>query len=118
MKTLHNINFWATALTLVLYITIYFGMTAQLVLGPLQLILATIISVSYYKEMDQYHKTMLRYYWIAASLALIMVFIQWIYDNYNTFTTVTFLFVLPMMIACYFVYVTRKLNNYFESLNS
>lgn len=115
MKIIHNINFWATLITLILYITVYFGMLSQLVLGPLQLILATIVSVRYYKELDIHHKNLLLYYWVAVAFALTMAITLWTSDIFGSFVVITFLFVVPMSVACYFLYVTKKLNNHLKN---
>lgn len=43
MKTLHQINFWALAINIALFIVPYFGMAFMMVLGAVQLILALAI---------------------------------------------------------------------------
>ncbi|MFP5438392.1 MAG: hypothetical protein ACLGH8_11425 [Bacteroidia bacterium] len=117
MKTIHIINSIATWATILLYITIYFGMLSQVVLGPLQLILATIISVRYYKELNLNHKNLVLYYWIAAVIALTMAGFAWSTDFYNTALTIVAIFVIPITVACYFLYVTNKLNKHLSHEN-
>ncbi|MFP9113816.1 hypothetical protein ACLI1A_07720 [Flavobacterium sp. RHBU_3] len=112
MKTIHTINSIATWATLLLYISIFFGMYAQIVLGPLQLLLAVIISVIYYKELDQHHKKLITNYWTAAAIALFIVFCAWATDFYTPAVAIISLYLIPMTVACYFLYVTNKLNKY------
>ncbi|MES2486582.1 MAG: hypothetical protein V4581_11640, partial [Bacteroidota bacterium] len=72
MKIIHNINQIATCTTIVLYLTVIGGMYAQLVLGPLQLLLAGIITYKYYKKLDKHTRKGLNQYWVAATAALVL----------------------------------------------
>lgn len=111
MKTIHFINLLATLATLLLYLLIFPGMAAQLLLGPLQLILALIISFKYYRQLDRKHQLLVRYYWLAALLALIIAGITSI-GLEGSVTAIIGLCVVPMIVACYFLYVTTKLDNH------
>lgn len=115
MKTIYIINSIATWTTILLYISIFFGMYAQIVLGPLQLILAIIISIIYFKKVDQNHKNLMLYYWAAAVFALVMAGFAWSTDFDNVALTLICLFIIPMSVACYFLYVTKKLNNHLKN---
>jgi hypothetical protein len=117
MKIIHTINSFATWATILLYITVYFGMLAQLVLGPLQLILATILSVRYYKELDQRYKNLALYYWAAAVSALATAGFAWLADLENIVLTIVAVFVIPMTVACYFLFVTDKINKHLSHEN-
>ena len=109
MKTIHYINLIATSITLALYLLLFYGMMAQIVLGPLQLDLAIIISLRYYKLLDQHHQIFLLLYCLVAILALIIAAVSWAGGGEHTIIGV---FVIPMLVAYYFLYVTKRLNNY------
>lgn len=112
MKIIHNINTLATWATILLYISIFLGMYAQIVLGPLQLILATIVSIKYYKSLNKYHKNLVLYYWLAVVATLALAGFVWSTNFDNVPLTIGCLFIIPMSVACYFLYVTKKLNKY------
>lgn len=111
MKLIHLINTFATCITLLGYILfIYPGMLAQIILGPLQIILAIIISVKYFDLVKYENQKHLEKYWTAVVISLILIVIS--YKNhaaFNNFKIVT-VFVIPMLIACYFLYITNLIN--------
>ena len=111
MKILHKINFYALVVTLLLYITVYLGMLVQMVLGVIQLIVAITITWRYYYDLPINHKKLLHRYWLAVLASVTYIFVAYWLDNsyVNDFFMITSLFVFPMAIACYFVYVTYKL---------
>jgi hypothetical protein len=115
MYIIHVINKIATGATLLLYVTLICGMYAQIVLGPLQLILAAIVTLLYYKKLDTIRKGLLLRYWMAAAIALALFGMSCMYwDSMDLIIIVSF-FIIPMIVACYFVYVTSMLNKYIES---
>ena len=111
MKILHKINFFALAITLALYLTVFLGMYAQIILGPLQLLLALIVSFKYYKNLNKTLKNYLLAYWITAAISLIIAYLSWTHSTANDYIIIT-VFVIPMLIACYFVYVTYKITQH------
>ncbi|GGB76639.1 hypothetical protein GCM10007424_15810 [Flavobacterium suaedae] len=111
MKALHKINIVALAITLLLYFTVYLGMCAQVLLGVIQLVIASIISLYYSDRLSQKLKKNIKIYWILVGTSLVMAYIFWTYFKYNDFLIVT-LFVIPMLIACYFAYLTYKITQY------
>ena len=116
MKTIHVINQIATCATIVLYLTIIGGMYAQLVLGPLQLLLAGIITYKYYKRLDKHTRRGLNQYWIAAIMALVAAGTSIFFsDSPNLFMLAT-LFIIPMAIAIYFLNLTADINANFKNL--
>jgi hypothetical protein len=112
MKTIHRINAFVTSATLTLYLLIFLGMYAQIILGPLQLILAVVISIKYYNKMGLLNKKLFLCYWLAAAVALTAAVITWQQNSSNDAVVILFLFVIPMTVACYFLYVTNKLNKH------
>ncbi len=109
MKILHCANCCFYILTIIPYITIYFvmyGMYAQFLLGVIQLILALILLFSLKKFNLDIRKHMKRY-WM--SVLGILSFI-WVISKSSGIKDdviqVLFVFVIPMIIASYFVYIT------------
>ncbi len=117
MKILHQINTFTLTITLVLYLTVFLGMYAQIILGPLQLIIALIISFKYYKRLIPKLKKGILTYWTLAIVSLIIAYFSWTYYQANDFIIVT-VFVIPMLIACYFTYLTFKITQYLNTLKS
>lgn len=115
MKTLHKTNFFALVITLALYLTVYLGMCAQVILGPLQLLLALVISFNYYKKLNKPLKNHLLTYWLTAAISLIIAYLSWTHNTANDYVIIT-VFVIPMLIACYFVYVTYKITQHLSTL--
>ncbi|WP_297332698.1 hypothetical protein [Flavobacterium sp.] len=111
MKTLHKINVIALITTLLLYITVLLGMYAQILLGPLQLIIALIVSYSYYKKLSPRLQKGIILYWIAAVTSLTITYFSWLDYRANDFIIIT-LFVIPMLIACYFARLTYCITKY------
>ena len=108
MKALHYINCFFYVITLAPYATVYyafFGMYAQIALGVVQLLLAVIVLIGF-----RQHKRIKRHisnYWVMALLNLLIILIinKTNLINYGA-ATITFVFVTPMLIASYFVYIT------------
>ncbi|WOD42284.1 hypothetical protein [Hwangdonia lutea] len=112
MKILHYINCFFYLITIVPYITIYYffiGLYAQIILGIAQLVIAIIISL-YVTKHSRINKRHISNYWIAAltNLLVILILFKTNFTNNETITTV-FLFILPMLIASYFVYITYSI---------
>lgn len=115
MKAIHFINIVATYITIGLYMFIFLGMIAQIILGPLQLLLAIIISIRYYKVLDQHNQILMMYYWFLAVVSLSIAAITW-FSYQNSVTAIICIYVVPMLVACYFLYVTKSLSKYMDRL--
>lgn len=112
MKILHYINCLFYLITIVPYITIqyaFFGMYAQFILGIAQIVIAIIISL-YFKKHSRINKKHISNYWIAAltNLLAILILFKTNFTNNETIT-ILFLFIIPMLIASYFVYITYSI---------
>lgn len=116
MKTIHQINKWALIVTLVLYCTVYLGMLAQIVLGTLQLFFAITVTGRYYKELPIDYQKLIKRYWISVTLSGTYIgIVYWIDSHYsNDFYMITSLFVIPMAIAVYFVFITKKISSLYN----
>lgn len=106
---MHNLNKWSYGITLVLYLTIYFGLLAQIALGAIQVILALILFARF-KKIDRKIKPLLLIYAVITSIYLTVFFL---FDSMDLggsdFLHIGFYMVCPMLIATYFVYITYKL---------
>ena len=108
MKIIYKINKWSYIITLALYLTLFLGMYAQIALGAIQIILALIISVKW-KKLDTNSKTkMLNYLVVILMYGFLLLVID--FENIAGLLIIL-LFVLPMLIATYFVYITYKIYN-------
>lgn len=113
MYILHIINRLAFFTTLGLYITVFLGMFSQMILGPLQLIIAIAITLLYYKQITENLKNFIIYYWLLVAIALVLAYLGWItYHDFPYWITIPMLFVIPMLVASYFVYVTYRINKF------
>jgi len=97
-------------------------MLFQLILGPVQLIIALIITVKFYKALTPSLQWLLIIYWLLAIsdlICLILILQNPIYSDilYMGLTNVI-AFPVPMCIATYFVYVTYRSNQPFNQPES
>jgi hypothetical protein len=112
MKYIHYLNFFALGITLLLYLAIYTGMLAQLILGPLQLFLAVTITIKYYSSLNGQCKSLILKYWVLALASGLAALITWFANSNEVPFIILLVFVFPMSVACYFVYVTGCINQY------
>ncbi|WP_435623280.1 hypothetical protein [Flagellimonas sp.] len=108
MKLLHNINKWSYAITLLLYITIYLGMIAQIVLGIIQVFLA-IIMFSRFSKLDSKTRFRLKIYSVLTLLYL-LAFVVWNILDIPSSDSISLvgIAVPPMALATFFVFITHK----------
>ena len=109
MKALHYINLIFYTITIILYATIYFviyGLYAQFFLGIIQVIIAFTL-LFYKKNFNEIIKKHFLNYWILVLVTLVAIAALSIKSNFsNSFIYITILFIIPMLIATYFVYIT------------
>ncbi|WP_431243123.1 hypothetical protein ACQ9BO_26655 [Flavobacterium sp. P21] len=109
MKTLKKINKIALCTTLVLFLTIYLGMLAQIPLGIIQVISAIYLTVKMYHKSD-YAKRNLSIYWIVTISELVLFYVQHNYfPTSNDAIEWSLMVVFPMSIAIYFYVIMRKI---------
>lgn len=114
MKTLKLINKIALFTTLVLFLTVYLGMLAQIPLGIIQVVSAIILTVKTYQNSD-YAKRNLSIYWIATISELTLFHIQHYYfPTSNDAVEWSLMVIFPMSIAIYFYIIMRKIVNEYE----
>ena len=109
MKTLKKINKIALLTTLVLFLTVYLGLLAQIPLGIIQVISAIYLTIKMYHKLG-YAKRHLCNYWIVTITELILVY--WLFCNFQeTYDAIKLLIMLvfPMSIAIYFYIIMKKI---------
>ncbi len=114
MKIIHNINKWSFIITLLLYITIYYGLIAQFFLGCIQVIIALMLFV-FWKKLKTKPKQHLFTY---SGVAIVYGLLLWLTDIVDSDFGFVFVTIVPMSIAGYFLFITwkiKKSNNEFKS---
>ena len=108
MKTIHNINKWSYGITLVLYLTIYLGLIAQIVLGIIQVLLAVYLLIRGWKNNNI--KEMLGLYFVLTLIYFLASFILLSYEIGNEIMVYLFAMIIPMAIASYFLFITSQIH--------
>lgn len=115
-KTIHIINSIAVAITLILYIGVTTGMIAQFFLEILQLLLALALRFSYFKSLPSITKKVYNIYWALVIIAFInIIFISTKSATGSLYIWIS-VYIFPMLIACYFVYVTHCINKNYKKI--
>jgi uncharacterized protein YqjF (DUF2071 family) len=105
---LHKINKVFYFTTLGLYLLVYFGMLFQIILGIVQITIGIILLVKM-KELSKEKKKQIYIYWILVLIAFLLILINFEFGNdIGNFIS---LFLIPMLIATYFYFVTANINS-------
>jgi len=111
MKNLYNINKFALIITLVLYLTIYLGMYAQIVLGALQVI-SSILLLFYWERIPNNLQKKTYLYWFTITVYGLCWLLKWnIHGTFQAVLIITGLFVLPMLIAIFFLLLLGRIKS-------
>ncbi|WP_264559618.1 hypothetical protein [Flavobacterium sp. N2270] len=111
MKIAQKINKISYIATLFLYLTVIFGLYAQIALGAIQILIALYISFNM-KFLTKKMKYQIINYWIYVALysALVTAFFNdWIDFNDNNLLLIITIIILPMSIATYFTITLNKI---------
>ena len=115
MKTLRRINNIAFYTTLILFITVYLGMLAQIPLGIIQVISAIILTYKMFLKSD-YAKKHLTIYWILTLTELFLFYLeQYHYQSSNDFIELSLMVFFPMAIAIYFKIIMNHITKEYEN---
>ncbi len=115
MKTLRRINNIAFYTTLILFITVYLGMLAQIPLGIIQVISAIILTYKMFLKSD-YAKKHLTIYWILTLTELFLFYLeQYHYQSSNDFIELSVMVFFPMAIAIYFKIIMNHITKEYEN---
>src|SRR5688572_9230421 len=114
MKTIHMINTWAVAINILLFFVPYFGMLAKIPLGALQLLLAAITSIIFYRKLDKKESILIQRYWLFVFVDFVLIAAAYASDHFSNDIYIIPLFLLPGLIACYFVYTTYSITKHFN----
>ena len=102
MKNLYQINKWLIIVNALLYITIYFGLIFQILLGTVQVIMAIIIAFNYSK-LTVKTKRLFIIYSFATSIVLTLIFFT---DYLNSTNYLIHWIIIPQMLAFFHLYIT------------
>ena len=109
MKIIYYLNKFVFIITLVLYLTLVYGLFAQIILGVIQ-VLSAIILFSYWKKFDRSIKNKVLYYWLAITIYGILWLFNW--EFLNNWSLIIFVIILfPMAIASYFFYILNSIKH-------
>jgi hypothetical protein len=104
MKIIHYINYAFVALTVILYVIIgYQAILAQFFLACFQLVTALVLTLLF-KKFSQQQTIKLFYYWMSVIIWFVLTLS--LQSLKLSFFEPVFITIIPMCIACYFVYVT------------
>lgn len=103
MKKIYYINLIAFIITLLLYLTIWLGLIAQIALGFIQLILSLILRFDFNYSDKRKH---LNYYHLIVIFYSGLFFIPVVFESFmnNIFGIIIYI-ILPMSIASYFTWI-------------
>ena len=109
MKTLEKINKIALFTTLILFLTVYLGLLAQIPLGIIQVVSAIYLTIKTYNKSD-YAKKHLSNYWIVTIVELSLLYLQsHYYQTSNDAIEWSLMLIFPMSIAIYFYIIMKKI---------
>ena len=107
-----KINKIVYIITLLLYLTLCFGMLFQIVLGITQIITAFYVTYNFYKALDKINQKRIIIYWTAITINLTLALFT---SNLWDISGVIFLFLVPMIIASIFLkllsIITTEINH-------
>ncbi|WP_456440481.1 hypothetical protein [Psychroserpens sp.] len=110
MKKIYNINKFAIIITLALYLTLVFGLYAQIVLGAIQVI-SSLLLILFWKKLSKKSKVKLFIYWTLVSVYGICWHSDW--NIFSQEIIIVFgIIIIPMSIAGYFYYILKETKTY------
>ena len=111
LRLLYYINLIAVLTNLLLFTEPCYGMLAMIILGALQLIMALCISFAFLRHLNKKTQCLMLIYW--TMVAIDFIYFALYFYFLGTLGTgiyqITF-FTYPMLIGCYFLYITYHIN--------
>jgi len=115
MKVIRKINKIALATTLIFYLTYYFGLLSQILLGLLQIIFSIILANKFYRN-SKYAKKHLLLYWSSVIIEFMLLYFHVNYgETSNDFPQIILFSIFPMLIAIYFTLILNKITKNHEN---
>jgi ABC-type multidrug transport system permease subunit len=111
MRIAQKINKFSYIVTLFLYLTVIFGLYAQIALGAVQILIALYISFNI-ESLTKKMKYQIINYWIYVALYSAFAtafFNDWIDINDNNLLLIITIIIIPMSIATYFTITLNKI---------
>lgn len=109
MKILYSVNKAVLIITILLYLTIYLGLYAQIVLGVVQ-VLSSFLLLFFWKSISKNNKNKLYMYWIIIILYGLGWFIDW-ESLKSLFFFIFTVIIIPVGIAIAFVILLNRIKN-------
>ncbi|WP_243471045.1 hypothetical protein [Winogradskyella sp. MH6] len=107
MKRLYNINKWLIIITLLLYLTFYFGFMAQIVLGIAQITMSILILFNYSKLSISLKKLFITY--LILAISAISIYVIKLTIDKSDFSFFLLFTVATMLLALFHLYITYKI---------
>jgi hypothetical protein len=108
LKAIYWINTFCIAVTLILYVSLVWGLAAQFLLGSFQLFTAVLIFF-YWRRMNAKNVQLLLLYWVLA-IAYILLFLH---VNFMTLKSeaafIILLIIIPLLLSFYFLFVVYQI---------
>ena len=105
ISVLRQINRVLMLITVMLYITVVFGLIFQVVLGGFQIIAAIILLILWY-DLEKRERVRLLYYWLMVLTYGICIYMKWFdFIGHKIFQMAIF----PIAIAGFFTFILEKL---------
>jgi hypothetical protein len=100
-----KINFYGVVITFFFYFTVYFAFYAQTGLAIIQIVSVFLLITAYYEKFTPKHKKLLFRYWAGMIISVSYYYaVIHHFETSNDFFLITSMFIVPMLVACYFVY--------------
>lgn len=106
LNPIFKINKYVYIATILLYLTVYFGMLFQIILGITQVVTAIYITYSFYNELHEKYQKRLLLYWGVISIDL---FLSLLTTKMWDIPASIILFIIPMIIATFFLKLLSKI---------
>ncbi|WP_292949963.1 hypothetical protein [Olleya sp. UBA1516] len=106
MKTVFNINKFLVIATTILYLTLYLGLYAQILLGAVQLISALGILFLWKQYNNKQQKHIILYWILTLCYGLGWLIVK---DLNGLFLFILLIIIMPMSLAYYFTWILNNL---------
>ncbi|WP_431123203.1 hypothetical protein [Flagellimonas flava] len=108
MKLLYRFNLVVYITTLLLHLTIFYGLLAQILLGVLQVASSFALLFAYPRFKPQGINHLTNYYIVVVLYGLAAIAPPLFNENLDDYLAIVMYMVLPMAIASYFIWITYR----------
>ncbi|WP_179367691.1 hypothetical protein [Winogradskyella forsetii] len=107
MKKLYDINKWLIIITLLLYLTFYGGILAQVILGLVQIIMSIKI-MTHFSKLSKIVKTSFIIY-VTLTVSLIVVYGNIMHNGNGGLELMFLVIIVTLFLAIFHLYITYKI---------